>query len=123
MFMSREIEMEMDSLPGEIERLVDSLPMEVERVLDFPEDMENMLHPPARAYVKNTKALFGTPADVYELPDSYSFVLHMPGLQVENIKVIPAKSLIFSRSVGSQKLKLLKSKRYIYLTIDPVFVS
>ncbi|KAJ8650509.1 hypothetical protein MRB53_003532 [Persea americana] len=57
-------------------------------VLDFLEEMEKMPLPPARSYVKNTKAMFRTPADVYEHPDSYHFVLDMPGLQVENIKVI-----------------------------------
>ncbi|XXG43765.1 hypothetical protein AAC387_Pa01g3732 [Persea americana] len=70
-----------------MERFLYSLVGDVEMVLDFLEEMEKMLLPPARSYVKNTKAMFRTPADVYEHPDSYHFVLDMPGLQVENIKV------------------------------------
>lgn len=84
----KEMEKLMDSMPREMERFLYSLVGDVEMVLDFLEEMEKMLLPPARSYVKNTKAMFRTPADVYEHPDSYHFVLDMPGLQVENIKVI-----------------------------------
>ncbi|XP_058106562.1 18.8 kDa class II heat shock protein-like [Magnolia sinica] len=66
---------------------METLPSDMRKVLNFPDEMEKMLQPPARAYVKNAKAIFRTPADVYEHPDSYSFVLDMPGLDVANIKV------------------------------------
>ncbi|KAK9144524.1 hypothetical protein Sjap_004427 [Stephania japonica] len=66
---------------------METLARDVERVLNLPEEMEKTLNQPARQYVKNTKALFRTQADIYEYPSHYSFVLDMPGLKVANIKV------------------------------------
>ena len=67
---------------------MDSLPKDIQDVLRIPDEMEKMLRPPARAYVKNAKAMFRTPADIYEHPDSYHFLLDMPGLEVDKIKVL-----------------------------------
>lgn len=54
---------------------------------DIPEDMEKMLQQPARRYVKNARDILRTPADIYEHPTHFSFVLDMPGLEVSNIRV------------------------------------
>ncbi|PIA39955.1 hypothetical protein AQUCO_02600418v1 [Aquilegia coerulea] len=66
---------------------MDTLASDMQKVLNFPDQMEKMLHQPARRYVKNAKAIFRTPADIYEHPTFYSFVLDMPGLEASNIKV------------------------------------
>ncbi|XP_043716486.1 17.6 kDa class II heat shock protein-like [Telopea speciosissima] len=66
---------------------MESLTKDMQRVLNFPDQMEKMLQPPTRRYVKNAKAIFRTPADIFEHPTYYSFVLDMPGLEVNNIKV------------------------------------
>ncbi|XP_026412179.1 17.3 kDa class II heat shock protein-like [Papaver somniferum] len=42
---------------------------------------------PSTKYVRDAKAMAATPADIKEYPDSYVFVLDMPGLKSEEIKV------------------------------------
>ncbi|KAI3908258.1 hypothetical protein MKX01_027280 [Papaver californicum] len=42
---------------------------------------------PSKTYVRDAKAMAATPADIKEYPDSYVFVLDMPGLKSEEIKV------------------------------------
>lgn len=41
----------------------------------------------ARTYVQDAKAMASTPADVKEYPNSYVFVMDMPGLKSGDIKV------------------------------------
>ncbi|KAL2235991.1 17.3 kDa class II heat shock protein [Sesamum indicum] len=42
---------------------------------------------PTRTYVRDAKAMAATPADVKEYPNSYVFVVDMPGLKPGDIKV------------------------------------
>ncbi|KAM3381182.1 17.3 kDa class II heat shock protein [Capsicum galapagoense] len=42
---------------------------------------------PSRNYVRDAKAMAATPADVKEYPNSYVFVVDMPGLKSGDIKV------------------------------------
>lgn len=42
---------------------------------------------PTRSYVRDAKAMAATPADVKEYPNSYVFVIDMPGLKSGDIKV------------------------------------
>ncbi|CAI0439008.1 unnamed protein product [Linum tenue] len=42
---------------------------------------------PTRTYVRDAKAMAATPADVKEYPNSYAFVIDMPGLKSGDIKV------------------------------------
>ncbi|KAL8152308.1 hypothetical protein V2J09_010068 [Rumex salicifolius] len=42
---------------------------------------------PSRAYVRDARAMASTPADVKELPNSYQFIIDMPGLGAGDIKV------------------------------------
>ncbi|KAI3409676.1 SHSP domain-containing protein [Psidium guajava] len=44
-------------------------------------------HAPSRAFLRDKKAMAATPADVKEYTSSYMFVLDMPGLKPEQIKV------------------------------------
>ncbi|KAK6912851.1 Alpha crystallin/Hsp20 domain [Dillenia turbinata] len=55
-------------------------------LLDFAEDGDRP-HTPSRAYVRDAKAMAKTPADVKEYPNSYQFVIDMPGIKPVEIKV------------------------------------
>ncbi|XP_031500567.1 17.1 kDa class II heat shock protein-like [Nymphaea colorata] len=57
------------------------------QLLSAPDEMEKQLNAPARSYVRDTRAMSSTPADVKEYPSSYVFVLDMPGLKSGEIKV------------------------------------
>ncbi|KAI3954800.1 hypothetical protein MKW98_002906 [Papaver atlanticum] len=48
-------------------------------------DAEKSVNTPSRKYVRDAKAMAATPADIKEYPDSYVFVLDMPGLKYEEI--------------------------------------
>ncbi|KAI3860290.1 hypothetical protein MKX03_030971 [Papaver bracteatum] len=50
-------------------------------------DVEKSVNTPSKKYVRDAKAMAATPADIKEYPDSYVFVLDMPGLKSEEIKV------------------------------------
>jgi HSP20 family protein len=57
-------------------------------LLDFTDETDKSSHhAPSRAYVRDAKAMTATPADVKEYPDSYVFVVDMPGLKSDQIKV------------------------------------
>ncbi|XP_040997045.1 17.3 kDa class II heat shock protein-like [Juglans microcarpa x Juglans regia] len=57
-------------------------------LLDFPEESDKSSHhAPSRAYVRDAKAMSATPADVKDYPESYVFVIDMPGLKPDQIKV------------------------------------
>ncbi|RZC77246.1 hypothetical protein C5167_001410 [Papaver somniferum] len=50
-------------------------------------DIEKSVNTPSKKYVRDAKAMASTPADIKEYPDSYVFVLDMPGLKSEEISV------------------------------------
>ncbi|KAI3964972.1 hypothetical protein MKW92_051993 [Papaver armeniacum] len=50
-------------------------------------EVEKSSNTPSTKYVRDAKAMAATPADIKEYPDSYVFVLDMPGLKSEEIKV------------------------------------
>lgn len=55
--------------------------------MDIPEEVEKAFNAPTRTYVRDAKAMASTPADVKEYPNSYVFVIDMPGLKSGDIKV------------------------------------
>ncbi|CAK7352856.1 unnamed protein product [Dovyalis caffra] len=61
----------------------------IEDMLDFPEDQQESKskNNPSRAYVRDAKAMAATPADVVEYPNSYVFIVDMPGIKASEIKV------------------------------------
>ncbi|KAG5073578.1 hypothetical protein JHK84_054809 [Glycine max] len=64
------------------------------RIMDLTEDAEKNLNAPTRTYVRDAKAMAATPADVKEYPNSYVFVIDMPGLKSGDIKVQLASFLV-----------------------------
>ncbi|CAN6847524.1 unnamed protein product, partial [Brassica oleracea] len=60
----------------------------LEDMLEVPEDHnEKSRNNPSRAYMRDAKAMAATPADVIEHPNAYVFVVDMPGIKGEEIKV------------------------------------
>ncbi|RZC57455.1 hypothetical protein C5167_004754 [Papaver somniferum] len=51
------------------------------------QELEKPANTPSTKYVRDAKAMAATPVDIKEYPDSYVFVLDMPGLKSEEIKV------------------------------------
>lgn len=56
-------------------------------IFDSPEDTDKSSNAPTRTYVRDARAMAATPADVKEFPNSYVFVIDMPGLKSGDIKV------------------------------------
>ncbi|KAI3983555.1 hypothetical protein MKX01_000567 [Papaver californicum] len=50
-------------------------------------EVDKSVNTPSRKYVRDAKAMAATAADIKEYPDSYVFLLDMPGLKSEEIKV------------------------------------
>ncbi|CAL5443081.1 unnamed protein product [Camellia sinensis] len=48
---------------------------------------DKSMNAPSRNYVRDAKAMAATPADVKEYPNSYVFIIDMPGLKSGDIKV------------------------------------
>lgn len=59
----------------------------IQHMMDLSEDPEKSASVPSRNYVRDAKAMASTPADVKEYPNSYVFIVDMPGLKSGDIKV------------------------------------
>ncbi|GMY28914.1 17.9 kDa class II heat shock protein-like [Fagus crenata] len=62
----------------------------LQHMMELSEDSDkssSSINAPTRTYVRDTKAMASTPADVKEYPNSYVFVVDMPGLKSGDIKV------------------------------------
>ncbi|CAF2119344.1 hypothetical protein IGI04_009215 [Brassica rapa subsp. trilocularis] len=60
----------------------------LEDMLEVPEEHnEKSRNNPSRAYMRDAKAMAATPADVIEHANAYVFVVDMPGIKGEEIKV------------------------------------
>ncbi|CAL2233725.1 unnamed protein product [Prunus armeniaca] len=59
----------------------------LQHIMDFNDEPEKSFNAPTRTYVRDAKAMASTPADVKEYPNSYVFVVDMPGLKSGDIKV------------------------------------
>ncbi|KAJ7958393.1 17.3 kDa class ii heat shock protein [Quillaja saponaria] len=51
------------------------------------EGTDKSTNAPSKTYVRDAKAMAATPADVKEYPNSYVFIVDMPGLKSGDIKV------------------------------------
>ncbi|KAI5393540.1 hypothetical protein KIW84_060603 [Lathyrus oleraceus] len=54
---------------------------------DNSSDKSSSHNAPTRSYVRDAKAMAATPADVKEYPNSYVFLIDMPGLKSGDIQV------------------------------------
>lgn len=76
---------------------------------DETPETKSIHHAPSRAYIRDKKAMAATPADVLEYPDSYVFVLDVPGLKQDQVCILlPFFSPFFF--LGSSLYFLIKAK-------------
>ncbi|KAI9192034.1 hypothetical protein LWI28_017305 [Acer negundo] len=59
----------------------------LQHMMDTSEDTDKSYNAPTRTFVRDAQAMAATPADVKEYPNSYVFVIDMPGLKSGDIKV------------------------------------
>ncbi|KAF3446085.1 hypothetical protein FNV43_RR11264 [Rhamnella rubrinervis] len=59
----------------------------IQHMMDTTDDADRTSSAPTRTYVRDAKAMAATPADVKEHPNSYVFIVDMPGLKSGDIKV------------------------------------
>ncbi|KAK4277316.1 hypothetical protein QN277_015331 [Acacia crassicarpa] len=60
----------------------------LQQMMDLTEDgADKSVNGPSRTYVRDAKAMATTPADIKEFPNSYDFIVDMPGLKSGDIKV------------------------------------
>jgi HSP20 family protein len=62
----------------------------LQHIMELSEDSDkssSSINAPTRTYVRDANAMASTPADVKEYPNSYVFVVDMPGLKSGDIKV------------------------------------
>lgn len=56
-------------------------------LLEIGDEAEKPHHGPSRAYLRDAKAMAATPADAKESPNAFIFVIDMPGLKADQVKV------------------------------------
>ncbi|KAL2620574.1 hypothetical protein R1flu_000779 [Riccia fluitans] len=56
--------------------------------LQTPEEYDKNLHPSAKSFVRDTKAMCNTAVDVKDMPNSYVFIADMPGVRSNDIRVL-----------------------------------
>ncbi|KAI3860291.1 hypothetical protein MKX03_030972 [Papaver bracteatum] len=77
-------------------------------------DVEKSVNTPSKKYVRDAKAISATPADIKEYPDSYVFVLDMPGLKSEEIKVeVEDNNLLVVTGTRSREDEKEKEVKYV----------
>ncbi|GLJ49072.1 hypothetical protein SUGI_1035200 [Cryptomeria japonica] len=86
---------------------MNNLARDMHHILNMTEEEEKKLQRPARRYVKDTRAMFRTSADLLESPTSYIFVLDMPGLESNQIKVKVENNILHIAGKIKKKQKQL----------------
>ncbi|KAI3954787.1 hypothetical protein MKW98_002893 [Papaver atlanticum] len=77
-------------------------------------EVEKSVNTPSRKYVRDAKAMAATPADIKEYPNSYVFVLDMPGLKSEEIKVqVEDNNVLVVTGVRQRKDEKEKEVKYV----------
>ncbi|GLJ31176.1 hypothetical protein SUGI_0624720 [Cryptomeria japonica] len=84
----------------------------LQQLLGLPDEMEKHLNAPTRTYVRDTKAMASTPVDLKEYPNSYVFILDMPGVKSDNIKVQVEDENVLAIS-GERKREEEEDVKYI----------
>ncbi|EXB48293.1 hypothetical protein L484_003776 [Morus notabilis] len=91
-------------------------------ILDYSEETSGgpggeAHHAPSRAYVRDAKAMAATPADVKDTPNAYVFVIDMPGLKQDQIKVHVEEENVLVVS-GERKREREKDQGVKYLRME-----
>ena len=87
----------------------------LEDMLEVPEEHnEKSRNNPSRAYMRDAKAMAATPADVIEHPSSYVFVVDMPGIKGEDIKVqVENENVLVVRGERQRENKENEGVKYV----------
>ncbi|KAJ8618951.1 hypothetical protein MRB53_015137 [Persea americana] len=86
----------------------------IQHMLDVPDEMDKSFNAPTRTYIRDAKAMASTPVDIIEYPNSYVFVVDMPGLKSQDIKVQIEEGNILSISgEQSERTKTGKAQNAI----------
>ncbi|XP_043687837.1 17.1 kDa class II heat shock protein-like [Telopea speciosissima] len=59
----------------------------IQHILDVADETEKPANAPSKTYVRDAKAMASTPADIKEYPNSYVFIIDMPGVKPTEITV------------------------------------
>lgn len=99
--------------------LDESMLLAIHDMLELPEEAGKP-HPPSRAYVRDNKAMRATPADIIEYPNAYQFVVDMPGLKADQMKVQieDGNVLVVSGERKREKEKHEKDQGVEYLRME-----
>ncbi|KAF6152343.1 hypothetical protein GIB67_005997 [Kingdonia uniflora] len=68
---------------------------------------------PTRTYVRDVKAMASTPADVKEYPNSYIFIIDMPGLKSGDIKVTVEDENVLVISGERKREEAKEGEKYV----------
>ncbi|ERN04828.1 17.1 kDa class II heat shock protein [Amborella trichopoda] len=86
-------------------------------LLKVPDELEKLLNAPTRTYVQDTKAMASTPVDIIEYPNSYVFIVDMPGVKTADIKVRVEDDRVLSIS-GERKREEKEDQEAKYVRMD-----
>ncbi|ERN04827.1 hypothetical protein AMTRI_Chr05g63640 [Amborella trichopoda] len=89
----------------------------IHHLLNLPDGMEKVLNAPTRTYVQDTKAMAATPADIKEYPNSYVFIIDMPGVKSGDIKVQIEEDRVLSIS-GERKMEEKEDPEAKYVRME-----
>ncbi|MCL7031673.1 hypothetical protein MKW94_014319 [Papaver nudicaule] len=81
-------------------------------------DVEKSVNTPSKRYVRDAKAMAATLADIKEYPESYVFVVDMPGLKSEEIKVQVEDNNVLVVAGMRQREDEIKEKEVKYIRME-----
>ncbi|CAL9128188.1 Hsp20/alpha crystallin family [Musa troglodytarum] len=87
-------------------------------LVDLPDEVEKALSAPTRTYVRDARAMAATPADVKELPGVYVFVVDMPELKPNEIKVQVEDDCVLVVSGERRRREEEEEKEVKYLRME-----
>ncbi|KAK4355164.1 hypothetical protein RND71_024135 [Anisodus tanguticus] len=77
------------------------------------DDSDKPVNVPSRNFVRDSKAMAATPADVKEYPNSYVFIVDMPGLKSGDIKVQVEEDNVLLISGERKREEVKEGAKYI----------
>ncbi|KAL3681336.1 hypothetical protein R1sor_024292 [Riccia sorocarpa] len=85
-------------------------------MFEFPDELDKALTQPEKRYVRNSKAMASTVVDVKETPNSYEYIVDMPGVKNDGIKVLLENDNVLK--VSGVKKKDEDTENVEYLKIE-----
>ncbi|XP_021738934.1 17.6 kDa class II heat shock protein-like [Chenopodium quinoa] len=74
--------------PGFVDNIfLDNIQDMLDQFTDEVSDTKQQPNNPSRVYVRDTKAMARTPADIKDLPNAYQYIVDMPGVKPSEVTV------------------------------------